>query len=369
MAIQATVPKPGDILVMVGTKKGMFLFWSDDERKTWQRSMHHLGWGINAISYDARHGSIYAATNSEVFGALVQRSDDGGVTWHHENHGLDFAPDSDARVRETWQVVPGHIDRPNEVWAGTGEAGLFRSQDRGLHWEALPQLNMRRDDDGWFGGGGGLILHTIIPDPVDANRVYAAVSAGGGYRSEDNGTSWQPINKNVLADFLPEPYPETGQCVHKMVIHPARPNVLYQQNHCGVYRSEDRGTNWIDISDGLPSRFGLPMVVHPHDPETIYVVPLVGPEQRFVPDGQMAVWRSRDSGSSWQKLDNGLPPNAYFMILRECLAADPCESAGIYVGTTTGQVFFSRDEGEQWETLVDYLPPVYSVSAARVVGE
>ncbi|MBW7882290.1 MAG: exo-alpha-sialidase [Caldilineaceae bacterium] len=365
---QDSGPGKGDILVAVGTRKGLFCFWSDDTRRTWRRSHHHMGWSTHATSYDPAHHTIYAATNSPVFGGLVQRSQDGSRTWEHFNEGLDFGEGEERRVREIWQVQPGHAGRPGEVWAGTGVAGLFRSEDHGSKWQPVSQLNGRHEQDSWQPGGGGLILHTILPDPSDANRVYVAVSAGGAYRSEDRGATWKAINHGVRADFSPDPYPETGQCVHKMVIHPARPNVLFQQNHCGVYRSDDRGDNWVDISEGLPSRFGFPMVVHPHDPHTVYVTPLVGDDQRFVPDGQMAVWRTQDDGASWQRLTAGLPDNAWLTILRDAMATDPCDDAGVYVGTTTGEVFFSRDSGEHWEVLADMLPPVLSISAMRMAA-
>lgn len=365
---ESTRPRSGDILVMVGTRKGTFLFWSDPDRKSWQRAQHHLGWSTHALSYDPRHGSIYAATNSAVYGGLVQRSDDGGATWESFNQGLDFSADEERRVREVWQVEPGHVEHATEVWAGSGVAGLFRSTDRGSTWQPIEALNTHPTTNTWMPGGGGLILHTIVADPGDARRVYACVSAGGAYRSDDHGATWQPINKGVRADFHPDVYPETGQCVHKMVLHPARPKVLFQQNHCGIYRSDDRGDSWVDISEGLPSRFGFPIALHPHDPHTVYTVPLTSDEQRVTPEGQMAVWRSRDDGNSWEPLTNGLPNNAWLTILREGLTTDPCDSAGVYVGTTTGQVFWSRDEGEHWTTLADYLPPVLSVSAACVVG-
>ncbi len=361
-------PSGGNVLVMVGTRKGTFFFWSDEARRTWHRSEHHLGWSTHAVSYDPRNGRIFAATNSAPFGALVQRSDDGGRSWEHFNEGLDFAADEERRVREVWQVTPGHAERPDEVWAGSGEAGLFRSGDGGKTWQAVDALNHHPTTNTWMPGGGGLILHTIAIDPTDANRVYACVSAGGAYRTDDGGQSWRPVNKGVRADFMPDPQPESGHCVHKLALHPERPNVLFQQNHCGMYRSDDRGETWVDISEGLPSRFGFPLAMHPHDPQTVYLVPLLGDDRRFVPDGQMAVWRSRDAGSSWQRLSEGLPRNAWLTILRESLATDDCEACGVYVGTTTGQVFYSRDDGEHWETLADYLPPVLSVSAARVVA-
>lgn len=368
MADRAAGPQPGDVVLMVGTRKGTFLFWSDSTRHNWQRSYHHVGWSTHAVSYDSRHGSIYAATNSAVYGGLIQRSDDGGRTWQHLNQGLDFAPDEERRVREIWQVQAGHAERPAEMWAGSREAGLFRSADRGTTWQAVRGLNQHPTSAGWQPGGGGLILHTILTDPNDAHRIYACVSAGGAYRSDDGGESWTPINHGVRADFMPDPYPETGQCVHKMALHPARPDVLFQQNHCGVYRSDDRGATWIDISEGLPSRFGFPMAIHPHDPQTIYVVPLTSDEQRIVPDGQMTVWSSSDAGATWRPLRNGLPDNAWLTILRDSLTTDTCDPAGIYVGTTTGQIFYSCDAGEHWQTLADYLPPVLAVKAAQVIA-
>jgi photosystem II stability/assembly factor-like uncharacterized protein len=366
MPDQSPRPHLGDVLLMVGTKKGTFLYWSDSGRRTWRRSEHHLGWSTHAVSYDGRHGSIYAATNSDVFGALVQRSDDCGVTWQHYSQGLDFPADAAQRVRQIWQVLPGHPERPTEVWAGSREAGLFRSNDRGSTWQEVAALNHHATASTWMEGGGGLILHTILTDPREARRLYACISAGGAYRSDDGGVSWKPINRGVRADFLPDQYPESGQCVHKMTLHPDRPQVLFQQNHCGVYRSDDRGDSWVDISEGLPSRFGFPMAVHPHDPHTLYVVPLISDDQRVVPDGRMAVWRSRDAGQTWQRLTEGLPDNAWLSVLREGLAVDTCDPAGIYVGTSTGQLFYSRDEGAHWEILADYLPPVLSVTAAQV---
>lgn len=361
-------PEKGDILVMVGTRKGVFLFWSDESRRDWKRAQHHMGWSGHAVNYDARNNAILAAVNSDVFGGLVQKSMDGGRSWEHFNKGIDFPAEEERRVRQIWQVEPGHASRPNELWAGTREAGLFRSSDGGAHWEGVPGLNNRNVQDGWEPGGGGLILHTIIPDPANDQRLYAAISTGGAYRSDDGGATFKPINKNVLACYMANPYPETGQCVHKIALHPSRPDVLFQQNHCGVYRSMDAGENWTDIVGDLPSRFGFPIAVHPHDPRTIYVVPLISDDRRVSPDGQMQLWRSHDDGDTWHPLTNGLPADSYLTILREGLATDDCEDAGLYVGTTGGQVFYSRDAGDSWEVLADFLPSVQSVSAARVVG-
>lgn len=361
-------PQAGDVLVMVGTRKGTFLYWSDEARRNWRWSNHHMGWSTHAASYDPRHNAIYAATNSMVFGAVVQRSDDGGRNWEHFNEGLDFPAEEERRVREVWQVRAGHAARPDEVWVGTREAGLFRSSDRGAHWEAVSGLNDRQKTDTWMPGGGGLILHTILIDESNPARLYVAISAAGGYRSDDAGVTWKPINRGLRNEYLPDPYAETGHCVHKMVIHPARPQVLFQQYHGGVYRSDDCGENWVDIAQGLPSNFGFPMAVHSQDPHTVYLVPLKADVERVMPDERMTVWRSRNDGSQWEPLTQGLPEKSWLSVLRDAMATDPLDECGVYVGTTGGQLFYSRDAGDSWQMLSEFLPPILSVSAARVVG-
>jgi hypothetical protein len=362
-------PRPGDVLLLVGTRKGSFLFWSDPARRTWCRAEHHAQASLNALTYDYRTGAIYAATNRNFFtnGAAIQRSIDGGATWSSLPGSMAF--DDDRRAWQIWQVAPDHPSRPGELWAGTGEAGLFRSVDDGETWQGVTGLNDHPTRSTWQEGGAGIILHTIVIDPETPTRMYVCVSAGGVYCSEDSAATWQPINRGVRADYLSDPCPVAGHCPHKLVLHPARPAVLFQQNHCGVYRSEDHGDTWMDISNGLSSRFGFPIAVHPHDPSTVYVVPLVSDKHRVVPDGRLAVWRSRSDGTSWEYLTEGLPSrNAWLTILRESLAVDACDPAGVYVGTTSGQVFYSRDEGDHWELLADYLPAVVSVNAGIVVG-
>jgi hypothetical protein len=355
------------VLVMIGTRKGAFLFWSDPSRRTWSRSHHHGDWSVHAVSYDERSDSIYAATNHNYLNerAVIQRSTDGGITWQEAVSGPTF--DNGRRAWQIWQVVPGHPQRPGEMWAGTREAGLFRSRDSGVTWESITGLNDHPTHATWEEGGGGMLLHTILIDPENPTRLYACVSMGGAYRSEDGGASWQPINGGV-AENLSNVSPGTHKCVHKMALHPARPEVLFQQHHTGVYRSDDRGDRWVDISEGLPSRFGFPLALHPHDPETVYVVPHVSEKQRMVLEGRMAVWRSRTGGASWEYLTAGLPENVWLTVLRENLAVDSCDPAGVYVGTHTGQVFYSRDEGGHWELLADYLPSVLSVNTGRVRG-
>lgn len=359
-------PREGDVLVMAGTRKGSFLFWSDPDRRQWQRAVHHQGLMVHHMLHDPRDNSIYAATNSSFFDAVVQRTPDFGKTWEKPEGRLEYPDESERQVRTVWHLAIKPTGGAGHLYAGVERAGIFVSGDFGGAWESIEGLNGHPHRDQWNPGGGGLILHTILVDPEEPQRIYAAISAGGVYRSDDGGQSWHPKNQGVRSEFLDDEYPEFGQCVHALAMHPARPEVLYQQNHYGVYRSEDRGESWSEITEGLPSEFGFPIAVHSHDPGTIYVVPLVGSDYRVVPEARMAVWRSRDGGSSWESLTRGLPEQAYLTVLREAMAVDDCESCGVYVGTETGQLFFSRDEGENWETLADYLPPVYSVSVGRV---
>jgi photosystem II stability/assembly factor-like uncharacterized protein len=359
-------PQKGDVLLMVGTRKGSFLYWSDPDREQWQRAINHEGLMVHHMIHDPRDNSIYAATNSGFFDAIVQRTPDFGQTWEKRSEKLDYPGDSERRVRKVWHLATKPEGEAGHLYAGVERAGLFATEDFGATWESIEALNGHEHSEDWTPGGGGLILHTIVVDPEDHQRIYVAISAAGVYRSDDGGKTWHPKNSGVRADFLSEEEPEFGQCVHTLAMHPSKPELLYQQNHCGVYRSEDRGDTWTEITEGLPSEFGFPFAVHTHDPNTIYVVPLVGSGNRVVPDGKMTVWRSRDRGDKWEALTQGLPEGAYLTILREAMAVDDSESCGVYVGTETGQLFFSRDEGDHWETLADYLPPVYSITTGRV---
>ena len=359
-------PEKGDVLLMVGTRKGSFLYWSDPDRKEWHRSMSHDGWMVHHLMHDARDNSVYAATNSDVFGAVIQRTPDFGRSWEKRSEKLDYPPDSDLRVRKAWHLSPNPAGEVGSLYAGVERAGLFTTTDFGETWNSVDSLNLHAHSESWNPGGGGLILHTIVVDPADHDRIYVGISAAGVYRSDDRGKSWTAKNVGVRADFLDDKFPEFGQCVHKFDLHPANPGTLYQQNHCGVYRSEDHGDTWVEITEGLPSEFGFPFALHAHDPDTIYVIPHEGSSNRVVPEGKMTVWRSRDRGDNWEAMTQGLPEGAYLTILREGLAVDNCDSVGVFAGTQTGQIFLSRDEGESWEVMADFLPPIYSVSIGRI---
>jgi photosystem II stability/assembly factor-like uncharacterized protein len=236
-----------------------------------------------------------------------------------------------------------------------------------MHWQEIKSLTNHATRKNWSPGAGGLMVHSICQHPTDEKKMFVGISAAGVFSTEDGGETWEPRNKGVLAEFLPDQYPTVGQCVHHLELHPSNPELLYQQNHCGVYRSENSGKDWIDISEGLPSRFGFPLQIHSHDPNTIYVIPEEGAEFRCPVNGEFGVYRSRNRGGTWEKLAKGLPShNVYMHVHRQAMAIDTCESCGVYVGGSTGEIFFSRDEGNSWEVLAQHLAPIFSISCAVV---
>jgi photosystem II stability/assembly factor-like uncharacterized protein len=362
-------PRKGSVGVLVGTRKGAFIFRSDARRRTWTlEGPHFAGETVHHFILDSRDGeTLYAATRSDWWGPDVQRSRNWGRTWLRTKGGVRFAKDAGHSVTCIWHIRSGRASEPGVVYAGVDPAGLFRSEDGGVTWEEVRGLNRHPTRGRWTPGAGGLIVHTIVLDPANAQRMFVAISAAGVFRSDDGGRSWQPRNKGTRADFLPNKFPELGQCVHKLALAPGSSDVLYQQNHCGVYHSDSAGDAWSDISRGLPSRFGFPIAVHPREPRTIWVLPLVSSQMRACPKGSLAVYRSTDAGRSWQKQNRGLPTrNAHLTILREAMSTDTCDPAGVYFGTETGQLFYSRDAGRQWHLLADFLPPILSVEAVVV---
>jgi BNR/Asp-box repeat protein len=273
--------KPSRIRVLVGTRKGAFVFTSDARRRSWKHDgPHFAGQSVYHFLCDARDGrpALFAAVSSNWFGSDIHRSYDQGRKWQPTRGGLRFAEDSGLSTKCVWHIRPGRQEEPGVVYAGVDPAGLFKSADGGASWSEMPGLNRHPARSRWMPGAGGLIVHTILLDPENAQRMYVAISAAGVFRSDDGGITWQPRNRNTRADFLPEKLPELGQCVHKLVMAPGMPDKLYQQNHCGVYRTENGGDDWKDIARGLPSRFGFPIVVHPHEANTIWVIPMVAPK-------------------------------------------------------------------------------------------
>jgi len=381
------------VKVFVGTQKGGFIFTSNTSRKKWEvGDIQFKSWNMMHMRLDKRDGRLHAAVNHFVYGPTTHYSDDLGKTWvqakqvpalpRPSKSGRPFGTVEDlfraggenAKPLETpeqlikvWHITPATEAEPGVVYAGAQPAALFVSRDRGETWTLNEGLYDHPQRGQWNPGAGGLALHTILPDPVDPQRMYIAISAAGCYRTDDGGKTWAPFNRHVSACFNPDEFPEFGQCVHKMTMHPSRPERLYQQNHCGVYRSDDHGEDWTDIGkDRLPSRFGFPVAVHPHDPDTVYVVLEQSDEYRMSVDGRFSVWRSQDAGETWERLSEGLPERAHVVVLRDAMATDTLEDAGLYVGTHTGQLFYSRNAGDSWELLADFLPPIQSVEAAVV---
>ncbi len=355
------------VLVLVGTKKGVFGFASED-RKRWERTpVSQAGREINHATYDSRSGRIYACSNDSWFGCQIVWSPDFGKTWESARENPKFAESTGMKLDRIWHIEPGRAGEPDVLYAGTAPAALFRSEDAGQTWTEVTGLTQHPSRPRWHPGAGGLCLHSIVMDHSNARQMFVGISAVGVFRTEDGGATWHPANKGTRAEFLPDKYPELGQCVHKLLMAGGQsPSpVLFQQNHCGMYRSGDGGRSWQEITDGLPSDFGFPLALHPRKPDTVYVLPLKGAEFRCPPEGRLRVYRSLDGGKRWEGLGAGLPQSDVFCgVYREGMAMDSLDPAGIYFGTNTGKVFASNDEGDSWYLLADNLPPVFSVSAA-----
>ena len=354
-----------EVQLLVGTTKGAFILDSDAGRRDWQISGPLCeGWPIHDLIVEPGSGAILAAGGSPWYGPAVWRSEDGGTPWTHSSDGLTYGDGEGVTpVTTVWSLATGP---DGTVYAGVEPAGLFRSADGGRTWSHVEGLTNHPTRPTWAPGAGGLILHTIVPHPTDADRVWVGISAVGVFETKDGGASWEPRNKGVRADFVPGPPPETGQCVHKFAMAAGEPETLYQQNHCGQYRSTDGGATWTDLSkNGVPSQFGFPLVAHPRDPDTFWVIPLTQPEEgRFMPEASAAVWRSTDRGETFTRGDAGLPQeDAYLSVLREAMARDTLDPVGVTFGTKTGQLWHSSDEGESWRLVTANLPEIWAVEA------
>ncbi|HLX58373.1 MAG TPA: sialidase family protein [Ktedonobacteraceae bacterium] len=355
----------GTVLVLVGTKRGLFLLNSRD-RERWEVTATGLaGRRIFYATLDQRTGHrMFAADNGDFFGAFLRYSDDFGQTWQEPEQGIQFPEASEQKLENIWIIEPGRSSEPGTLYAGVDPASLWISSDSGVHWSMNDGLANHPTRSRWEPGAGGLCLHSIIVDPTNAARMWVGISAVGCMRTDDGGQNWGFANKNVRADFLPEKYPEFGQCIHRMVQHPTQPDVLYQQNHCGIYKSINAGDDWIDIQHNLPSEFGFPIALDAHHPDTVFVV-VENPAGRHNVSEQFTVYRTQDGGERWQPLTEGLPSGAGVSlgVLRHGMCADTLDPCGVYVGTNTGQVFASHDRGDSWSLIADFLPPVYSVNA------
>jgi photosystem II stability/assembly factor-like uncharacterized protein len=361
----------GDVLVLVGTTKGAFLFRSDGERKRWDWSGPHFpGQAVYAIAYDGRAGRsrILAAAQSMHWGAVVHTTDNFGKKWTNPKEAnVRFPSDSENSLKNIWQITRGPANEPDTLFCGVEPAALFESKDAGGSWQLVRGLFDHPHRPRWEPGGGGLCLHTIVPDASNPQRLLIAISTGGVYTSEDRGQTWSPHNRGVQAEFLPDKHPEFGQCVHKVAQAAGQPQRFYLQNHWGIYRSDDGAQSWQAIEDGVPSTFGFALATHPRNADTAFVIPIESDMFRCTPERKMRVYRTQDAGRSWEPLTKGLPQReTYETILRDGLATDDQPQTGLYFGTRSGKVYYSRDEGESWSLLHKSLPPVTCVKTARV---
>jgi len=388
------------VRVLVGTRKGAFILESDGKRERWDVSGPFFGgWEMYHLKGSpVDPNRIYASQTSGWFGQIIQRSDDGGKTWHQpgtppgepmtdasgfpkgesNKFVYDVSPPTGKPLtthqwydgtprpwefKRVWHLEPSLSD-PNVVYAGVEDAALFRSGDGGVTWHELAGMRGHGSGSRWQPGAGGMCLHTIILDPSDPGRMFVAISAAGAFRTDDAGKTWRPINQGLRSDQIPDPTADVGHCVHHVAMHPSRPRVLFMQKHWDVMRSDDAGDSWREVSGNLPTDFGFAIDVHAHEPETIYVVPIKSDGEHYPPEGKLRVYRSRSGGNDWEALTKGLPQrDCYVNVLRDAMSVDKLDPCGIYFGTTGGQVYGSADGGDSWTPIVRDLPGVLSVEA------
>jgi len=382
------------VRVLVGTRKGAFLLTADGKRQKWDISgPHFAGWEIYHMKgSDVDPNRIFVSQSSGWFGQIIQRSDDGGKTWLQPGTPAGeptTAPDGSPKgesnkfvydasgapltthqwydgtqhpweFKRVWHVEPSTTD-PDEVYAGVEDAALFRSNNGGQTWQELPALR-RAHGEKWMPGAGGMGLHTIVIDRNDPRRIFIAISAAGAFRTIDGGQSWKPINKGLQSQYIPDPDAEVGHCVHRIAMHPKKPNTLFMQKHWDVLRTDNAGDQWREVSGNLPTDFGFVIDVHAHEPETIYVVPIKSDSEHFPLEGKLRVYRSKAGGNEWEPLTKGLPQaNCYVNVLRDAMCVDGLDDCGVYFGTTGGQVYCSPDGGDSWKPIAEHLPAVLSV--------
>ena len=379
------------VRVLVGTKKGAFILTADGQRQNWEVSgPHFAGWEMYHLKGSAADPNrIYASQSSGWFGQIIQRSDDGGKTWNtpgsspEDLKGPEGFPKGESNkfvyegevgkhmwydgtqhpweFKRVWHIEPSFTD-PDTAYAGVEDAAIFKTTDGGKSWQEMAGLRQAKGHL-WQPGAGGMAVHTIIIDPKNPKRIYIAISAAGAFRTEDGGLTWKPINKGLKSQFeLPDSDAEVGHCVHRIALHPSRPDRLFMQKHWDIMRSDNSGDQWTEVSGNLPTDFGFPIDVHFHEPETIFVVPITSDSLHYPPDGRLRVYRSKTGGNEWEPLTKGLPQkDCYVNVLRDAMAVDSLDDCGIYFGTTGGQVYCSPDGGDNWNAVVRDLPAVLSV--------
>ena len=369
-SVQHAQVKKGDSLLLLGTTKGAFILRSNSQRRRWEVGGPYFhGHNVYAMAYDNRAGRhrIWASTSS-YWGTMLRSTDDYGKSWTNPQQApIRFPSETGVSLKNIWQITLGRPEEPDVLYCGVEPAALFESRDAGATWSLVRGLFDHPHRPRWMPGNGGLALHTILLDPSDKQRMYVAISSGGVYRTNDGGQTWTAQNRGIRAVTMPERYPEFGQCVHKMVLHPTRPERLFLQSHWGLYRSDNWGEDWIDIANGVPSDFGFAIVTHPRNPDCVYIIPVESDEFRCACDGRLRVYRTRNSGASWEPLMRGLPQKrAYETVLRDAIAVDALDPAGIFFGTRSGQLFGSCDEGKTWQKILEGLPSVVCVRSAVV---
>ena len=392
------------VRVLVGTRKGAFILTSDGKRRRWDVSGPLFsGWEIfHFKGSPVDPNRVFASASSGWFGQVIQRSDDGGKTWHQPGSAGEKPPAPGAgpvgesnkfvydasdqtgkpltthqwydgtqhpwEFKRVWHIEPS-LREVDTVYAGIEDAALFRSTDGGKTWHELPGLRGNDTGPRWQPGAGGMCLHTILLDPKDPKRIFIAISAAGAFRTDDGGKTWKPINQGLRSEHIPDPTAEVGHCVHRIAQHRSRPNTLFMQKHWDVMRTDDAGDSWREVSGDLPTDFGFVIDVHAHEPETVYVVPIKSDSEHFPLDGKLRVYRSRTGGNEWEPLAKGLPQSdCYVNVLRDAMAVDSLDKCGVYFGTTGGQVYASANAGDSWAPIVRDLPAVLSVEVQTLSG-
>jgi hypothetical protein len=379
-------PATGSLVLLIATRKGLWLAHADRERRAWRLDgPHFLGHEIHHAVLDPRdRRTLLVAAKTGHLGPTLFRSLDLGRTWTEATQPPAFRKAKEGEtgyvVNHVFWLTPGHASEPGVWYAGSSPEGLFRTADGGDTWQPVAGFNDHASYVKWTGGPGGTPdgpkLHSILVDPRDATHLYLSMSsaAGGTFESTDGGRDWRPLNANVRCDFLPEPYPEIGQDPHCVQLHPLAPDILYQQNHCGIYRLQRPSERWERIGDNMPrdvGDIGFPVTLHPRDPNTAWVFPMDGSQvwPRTSPGGKPAVYVTRDAGKSWERQDAGFPrEQAWLTVRRQAMTADAYSPVGLYLGTTGGELWASPDEGARWECIARHLPQIHAVEAAEPEG-